>query len=90
VEATVDDLIVKLSEVVRELGGEIERVENLGRKDFVRVTVRGHEGDAYVRLDVVGPREIADQLQERLRLDKTVKRVMVEHRRPDPWVPPEE
>ncbi len=89
VEGSVDDLIVKLSEVVRELEGEIERVENLGRKEFARVTDRALPGDVYVRLYFDGPSGVAAQLQERLRLDRTVKRVMVECRRPEPWVPQE-
>ena len=77
-DTPVESQIEHLSNTIAELGGEVNRAENLGRKDFVRVTDDGHPGDFYLQLQITAPTSAPAELQERLRLYKPVKRVFVE------------
>ena len=79
-ESPVETLIESLTEAISSVGGEADRVENLGRKDFVRITDKEHTGDFYVQIYFDGPPNSVALLHEKLHLDKTVKRVFVESR----------
>ncbi len=79
-EIPVESLIEKLTEALSAVGGVAERVENLGRQDFVRITDKDHPGDFYLQIYFDGPPDSVAKLQENLRLDKTVKRIFVEGR----------
>ena len=77
-ESPVESLIEGLAEAITAVGGKTERVENLGRQDFVRITEKSHTGDFYVQIYFEGPLNAIAQLNENLRLDKTVKRIFAE------------
>ena len=74
----VESLIEKLTKVLNDLGAKIEKVENFGRRDFIRVTDRKHTGDTYVRYNVASAKTLPAALRERLRLDRQVYRLFVE------------
>ncbi|GEM_PF-188898 len=76
----VESLVEHITTVLSELGATVSDVKNHGRIEFIRVTDRNHPGDTYLEFDFEGPRGISQRLQERLRLDNTVKRVHVELR----------
>lgn len=80
VDSEIDAIIGELKEVITSLGGEVKREENLGRKEFIRVTDRNHTGDFYLQFDVDGPAGLNKSLQDKLRLERKVKRVFVENR----------
>jgi len=77
-EEPVETLFDKIVGILNELGAETGEVDNLGRRDFAYVTNRHHTGDHYIRVPFKGDTEVPARLQERIRLDKTVKRVLVE------------
>jgi small subunit ribosomal protein S6 len=77
-EAPVESHIEKLSDTLKGLDGEVTKVENLGRKEFVRVTERGHNEDYFIQIDFLAPGEAVAKLSETLHLDTTVKRIFVE------------
>ncbi len=76
-EQPIETLVNSLSAALGELGGKIEDSRNLGRQEFIRVTDKHHTGDVYVQFDFSAPATLPGQVQERFRLDKTVKRVLV-------------
>ena len=78
VETPVESMIEKLTEVVSALDGEVTKVENLGRKNFARVTERGHTEDFYIQIEYAAPSGTDVKLREGLHLDKTIKRIFVE------------
>ncbi len=75
---TVESLIARLSDVITGLGGEVKKVDELGQKDFMRVTNRRFPAGLYVQYTFEGPVSAPSGLQEKLRLDRTVNRVMVQ------------
>jgi small subunit ribosomal protein S6 len=66
-----------LKTILKSLGAEVTGENSLGRLDFVRVTDRKETNGHYVVLDFTGSPSSPAALQEKLRLDKRVKRVIV-------------
>lgn len=77
-EEPVEKLIDHLRNVFTHAGAEISSVENLGRRDFVRVTDKKHPGDTYIRIAFAGAATVPDAIRERTRLDRHVERLMIE------------
>ncbi len=77
-EDPVDTLIDKLKKEIAAAGGEVTQAENLGHKDFLRITDKKHTGDFYIQIDYSGHGDCAATLHKNLKLDKTVKRILVQ------------
>ncbi|MFI3290510.1 MAG: 30S ribosomal protein S6 [Opitutales bacterium] len=77
-EESVETLIEKLKSVITLVGGSVSEVENLGTKEFARVTDRKFPAGIYVRIAYEGPATTVAAINEKLRLDKTVNRVMIQ------------
>lgn len=75
----VETLIENISKSLGELEAEVLRVINDGRKEFIRVTDKKHTGDIYLVFDVNAPSNFNAEIQEKFRLDRTVKRIMVQN-----------
>ena len=75
-DAPVESLEEKVTGMIKELGGDVSATENLGRQEFVRITEKDHTGDTYMQVEVSGPANLPADLQERIRLDKQIKRIM--------------
>ena len=72
----VETLIEKIKGVIESVGGKVSSAENLGQKNFVRVTDRAFPAGIYVDFVYEGPSNINALIREKLRLDKTVDRVL--------------
>jgi small subunit ribosomal protein S6 len=77
-EQPVETLVEKLSGIFTSLGAKVESTENLGRRDFARIVDRNHTGDTYLQYTFSAAAEIPAAFREKVRLDKTVKRVLIE------------
>ncbi len=75
-DSPVETIEEKVSGIMQELGGTVDSLENLGRRDFSRITEKGHAGDTYLSVDVSGPANLPAAFQERTRLDRLIKRAM--------------
>jgi small subunit ribosomal protein S6 len=53
-------------------------VENLGKKDFARITDSKFPDAVYVQIDFAAPADSTRHLHERLRLNSSVYRAMVQ------------
>lgn len=67
----------KVSDLLKELGAEVTNVDNIGHKDFVSGAVKRHAGDIFVLYDFSSGPDVPAQLEEKVRLDKTIKRLQV-------------
>ena len=77
-EDSVDQIIDGVKKEITAIEGEVTAVENLGKKDFVRVTDRKFTSGAYVQVAFSAPAEAPAQLKERLRLNSSVYRTFVQ------------
>lgn len=75
-EAPVSTIEEKITETLKEFSGVVESLENLGRRDFSRITEKGHTGDTYLYIVVSGPASLPADFQESVRLDNLYKRTL--------------
>src|SRR4051812_43063296 len=77
-EDTVEQMIDGVKKEIAAVQGEVTNVENIGKKDFIRVTDRKFTGATYVHMNFSAPAEGPAQLKERLRLNQSVYRTFVQ------------
>jgi small subunit ribosomal protein S6 len=77
-EDSIDQLIEDVKKEIATVQGDITAVENLGKRDFARVTDKKLTGATYVQVSFASPAEAPAQLKERLRLNHTVYRTFIE------------
>jgi ribosomal protein S6 len=76
-QETVDEIVTRLTETIGSFQGEVVKVHNHGIRDFARTPVRGFSSAPYVQIDFKSGAEGPATLKEKLRLDKTIDRVVV-------------
>lgn len=74
----VETLIEKMKALLETLGAKVEKTENLGVKDFVRVTDRRLPNAPYAQFEIEAPSSLPVAFREKLRLDRSVKRIFVQ------------
>ena len=77
-EESVDQLIEDVKKEITAVQGEVTAVENIGKRDFARVTDKKFTSGIYVHVSFSASAEAPAQLKERLRLNSTVYRTFVE------------
>jgi small subunit ribosomal protein S6 len=77
-EETIDQIIEGVKKEIAAVQGDVTAVENLGKKDFARVTDSKFTDAVYVQIDFAGPADSTRHLHERLRLNTSVYRAMVQ------------
>lgn len=77
-EDTVDQIVDGVKKVIAEVHGEVTAVENIGKKDFVRVTDKKFTSANYVHVSFSGPAESPANLREKLRLNGSVYRTFIQ------------
>ncbi len=78
VEDSVDQIIENVKQEIAVVEGEVGEVENLGQRDFARVTNPKRPNGVYVQMHFSAPGSAPAALKERLRLNQTVYRTYVE------------
>jgi small subunit ribosomal protein S6 len=76
-EDSIDQIIEGVKKEIAAVQGDVTAVENIGKKDFVRVTDKRFTGAAYVHVNFSAPADGPAQLKERLRLNHSVYRTFV-------------
>jgi small subunit ribosomal protein S6 len=77
-EDSVDSIIEGVKKEIAAVQGEVTAVEQLGRRDFVRVTDDKFPAGVYVQVSFSAPADATAHLHERLRLNDSVYRALVE------------
>ena len=77
-EETADQIVEGVKKVIADVKGEVTGVENIGRKDFVRVIDKKFTAAHYVHINFSGPPEAPAQLREKLRLNGSVYRTFIQ------------
>jgi small subunit ribosomal protein S6 len=77
-EDSIDQIIEGVKKEIASVQGDVTGVENIGKKDFARVTDAKLTGATYVHVSFSAPAEGPSQLRERLRLNNSVYRTFIE------------
>ncbi len=78
-EDSVEQIIESVKKEIVAVQGEVTAVENLGRREFVRKTDAKFPGGVYFQVNFAAPAAAPAQLHERLRLNSTVYRALVQN-----------
>lgn len=78
-EDSVEQLIEGVKKEISAVHGEVTAVENLGRREFARKTDDKFPGGVYIQVSFAAPGAAPAQLHERLRLNDSVYRALVEN-----------
>lgn len=78
-EDSVDQIIEGVKKEIAAVQGDVTAVENIGRREFVRKTDDKFPGGVYVQVNFTAPAEAPAQLHERLRLNDSVYRALVQN-----------
>lgn len=70
-EGSMDDLVTAISKDIESQGAKVEKIDNLGRKDFAYAP-RKIEGAHYVNYSVSGEPEVIAKIREKLALNDSV------------------
>ncbi len=78
-EDSVEQLIEGVKKEISAVQGEVTAVENIGRREFARKTDNHFPGGVYVQMNFSAPGNAPAALHERLRLNDSVYRALVEN-----------
>jgi small subunit ribosomal protein S6 len=78
-EETVEQIVEVVKTEISAVEGTVSEVENVGRKDFARVTDTKFPAASYVQIKFSGPASAPAALKERLRLKHAIYRTLVEN-----------
>ena len=78
-EETVEQIVEVVKTEIAAVSGSVSAVEEIGRKDFARVTDTKFPAASYVQIKVSAPASAPAALKERLRLKHAVYRTLVEN-----------
>jgi ribosomal protein S6 len=74
----VDTLVAKLRDLIISVQGEITQVENSGQRDFARPPDKSYPAGIFVSFSFTAPKTAPATLREKVRLDRTVNRIIVQ------------
>ena len=77
-QETIEQIVEGVKKEIAAIHGEVTAVENIGKKDFARVTDRKMTSAAYVHVNFSAPPDGPAHLRERLRLNSSVYRTFVQ------------
>jgi ribosomal protein S6 len=79
-DGTSDEMIPKLSEMIREVEGEVDKVENQGAHDFAYPQSNKIKVGTFLQFEISGDPDMPVRLKDKLRLEKKVDRVLIERK----------
>ncbi len=75
-EEGIKDTIDKISAEITSLGGKVETVQKMDKKNFARVANKRHSAGFYVNVIFEGQPAMIDQLKKRFAMTQDVFRVL--------------
>ena len=73
-----DTMIEKLKETFKAVDAAVTEVKNLGQREFARTTDRRLPSGLYVQFTFKGPVSAPVAFREKLRLDRSVNRILIQ------------
>ena len=77
-DGSSDEMIPKLSEIIRQVDGEVTKVDNQGSHDFIYPQSKDRTSGTYLQFEVESDAAMPIRLKEKLKLEKKVDRILIE------------
>jgi ribosomal protein S6 len=78
VESSIEELIESYGSLIKETAGNLESTDPIGNLEFARKTQNGLPNGIFVQYRFSGTPKVPEEIQNKVRLDRKVNRVMVE------------
>ncbi len=78
-EEGIKDAIDKITAEITSLGGKVETVQKMDKKNYARVADKKHSAGFYVNIIFEGQPALIDQLKRRFAMNEEVFRVLFTH-----------
>ena len=78
VESSVEELVESYGNLIQETAGNLESSDSIGNLEFARKTQNGLPNGIFVQYRFAGTPDVPEAIQNKIRLDRKVNRVMVE------------
>jgi ribosomal protein S6 len=75
-EEGIKDVIDKITAEITNLGGKIETVQKMDKRNFARVANKKHQSGFYVNIIFEGKPGLTEQIKHRFAMDPDVFRVL--------------
>jgi len=79
-DGSSDEMIPKLSEIIRQVDGEVTKVDNQGSRDFIYPKSKDVTSGTYLQFEIESDPEMPIRLKEKLKLEKKVDRILIERK----------
>ena len=77
-DGSSNEMIPKLSEIIIQSDGEIQKVQELGQHDFAYPQKKNLVRGSYLQFEILGTPESPRLIKDKLKLEKKVNRVLIE------------
>ena len=77
-EESVEKITEKLKATLAAVDATVTADKSLGQKDFIRVTDRKNPNGIYLQIHFDGPSAAPLAFREKLRLDRSIKRIFIQ------------
>ena len=77
-EGGSDEIISKLSDIIRSADGEVKKVENLGSRNLARPSKKKSPTGIYIQFEIEWEPEVPARLHKQVALEKNIDRIVVE------------
>lgn len=78
VESSVEELVDSYGALIKETAGNLESTDTIGNLTFARKAQNGLPNGIFVQYHFTGNADVPETIQNKVRLDRKVNRVMVE------------
>ncbi len=79
-DGSSDEMIPKLSEIIRQIDGEVLKVDNQGSHEFSYPQSKDMNSGTFLQFEIESDPEMPKRLKEKLKLEKKVDRILIERR----------
>lgn len=79
-DGSSDEMISKLSEIIRQIDGEVKKVDNQGSHDFAYPKSKDMTSGVFLQFDIESDSEMPTRLKDKLKLEKKVDRILIERK----------
>lgn len=77
-QESVETLIEVITTAIDAVGGSVKKLNNMGPKNFTRVTDRKFPAGIYVDITIEGPSSLPKDLHDKLRLNRNIDRILIQ------------
>jgi small subunit ribosomal protein S6 len=78
IKESVDATISTITEAIESSASTVNKLENLGNKEFARIKDKKFAAGIFIRMNISGSAESPAKIKSTLRLNKAINRILIQ------------